>query len=399
MARKKQLPEGMAQRPGRPGYYADCWIGGERLQRKLSDDFETARKILRQLKARADAAGHGLLDNDYSIEDLRAAYLQRCRQELAEETAERYRRSLEAILGWLKAVKVRDLTLDRVLDYRAWRLQHSLTGHLTGTSARTVNHDVGVLSSMLTWGASVARLIGSNPIAGVKPLPHEPKDGRPLSDDEVQRLLASSKPHWRDIWYAFLVTGLRSDELAALTFASVDWTSRELVVQGKGRKVRRVPIEDGLHRILERQRGQAAGRLPGKGKTASLTVLVGKRLTREHIFTTTQNTPLTHRSSLYGAFMRSLALAGIPAETFDQAGNLVEHVDVHSLRRTFATNAITNGADPKSVQEILGHSTLVMTMKVYTKVKAGPKRAAIARLSYGSGAQAPEHVLPMPRAQ
>ena len=68
---------------------------------------------------------------------------------------------------------------------------------------------------------------------------------------------------------------------------------------------------------------------------------------------------------------------------------------MHSLRRTFATNAITNGADPKSVQEILGHRTLDMTMRIYTKIKAAPKRQAVAKLSYGLGATAPGHLLPL----
>src|ERR1700722_10002351 len=75
---------------------------------------------------------------------------------------------------------------------------------------------------------------------------------------------------------------------------------------------------------------------------------------------------------------------------------LLEHVDLHSLRRTFATNLIVNGADPKSVQDLLGHSTLEMTMKIYTKVRTQTKRQAVGRLSYGRGAVAPEGVLEYP---
>jgi integrase len=73
-------------------------------------------------------------------------------------------------------------------------------------------------------------------------------------------------------------------------------------------------------------------------------------------------------------------------------------VGLHGLRRTFATNAIVNGADPKSVPEILGHKTLEMTMTIYAKVKAAPKRQTVARLSYARGATPPEHLLPLPKA-
>ena len=77
---------------------------------------------------------------------------------------------------------------------------------------------------------------------------------------------------------------------------------------------------------------------------------------------------------------------------------MAEHVDVHSLRRTFATNLIANGADPKSVQELLGHATLDMTMRIYAKLHTQTKRQALGKLSYGAGAVAPEHIIAYPGA-
>jgi Phage integrase family len=74
----------------------------------------------------------------------------------------------------------------------------------------------------------------------------------------------------------------------------------------------------------------------------------------------------------------------------------LEHEDVHSLRRTFATELIVNGADPKSVQDLLGHKTLTMTMKLYAKVRPQNKRQAVAKLSYGEGVTAPMHLIEYP---
>ena len=71
-------------------------------------------------------------------------------------------------------------------------------------------------------------------------------------------------------------------------------------------------------------------------------------------------------------------------------------MDVHSLRRTFATDLIVNGADPKTVQELLGHKTLAMTMKLYAKVRPQNKRQAVARLSYGGGVDGAGHILRVP---
>jgi site-specific recombinase XerD len=61
---------------------------------------------------------------------------------------------------------------------------------------------------------------------------------------------------------------------------------------------------------------------------------------------------------MYGAFRRCCKMAGIEVKCCDRAGREINHVDDHSLRKTFATDAVSNGADPKSVQEILGHKTL-----------------------------------------
>ena len=91
-----------------------------------------------------------------------------------------------------------------------------------------------------------------------------------------------------------------------------------------------------------------------------------------------------------------LSKAGIEMQTYDSKGILLEHLDIHGLRRTFATNLITGGADPKTVQELLGHKTLAMTMKIYTKIRGQNKRQAINVLSYGNGVTAPEHTLPLP---
>jgi integrase len=384
----KKLPDGMVTRPGRKGYYADFRVNGERIQKKLGTDFEAAKSIMHELRARAEKADFGLLDNDYPLAELRDRYLKRCRQELPK-SERRYRNALRPILDWLGLSKVRQLRPGLVLDYREHRLESVCAG--------TVNHEVNVLSAMLNWGVS-QRLIGSNPMAGIKPLAHQKKDGRPLDDDEVARLLEHSRQPWRDIWYAFLVTGMRKDELASLLFTDVDWEARELIVRGynaKGKRERRIPVDDGLWEILQRQRAGAPTREPGQHSQPRIAARIVERLSRDHVFVTRANTPLDSDSGLYEAFMKCCRHAGIEVATHDRDGRLVEHVDLHSLRRTFATNAIVNGADPKSVQEILGHRTLAMTMKVYAKVKAAPKRQAVGKLSYAKGATPPQHVLPL----
>jgi integrase len=397
MARKRKLPNGLVTIPGRRGYYArfraPC---GRRIVKKLGSDFDAAKAILIELRSRVQKAEFGLLDNNYPLAELQRQYLASCRQTLEASTVECYKHWLDTIVPALGVVKVSQISIAGIVAYREQRLAK-------GLSPRTVNAEVGALKTMLTWGVEPpAKLIGSNPIAEVEPLPHlHPREGRALSDDEVSRLLAKSPRHWRDVWYTFLVTGLRKSELAGLRFTSefIDWDNRELIIpawRAKGRRERRIPMDEGLYAILQRLEAGRAARQPGKGRGKVGTEQVQSRFSRDHVFVTTENTPLNNKANLWRAFAACLKNAEIERQTFDSDGRLLEHVDVHSLRRTFATNAIVSGVDPKTVQELLGHRTLDMTMKIYTKIHKQTKRQAIARLSYGAGASTPEHLRGIP---
>jgi integrase len=390
MPRKRKLPEGMYQR-GRH-YYADFYAGGRRVRKKLATDLDAAKQILVELRSRAQKADFDLLDNDYPLDKLREQYLRHCEQTLGELSEVRYRQAIDVILPRLPAKNVRQLSAGLVLTYRQERLAE-------GVCPGSVNYEVAALHRMLRWGVNPAKLIGSSPLAGVKPLPHlRPKDGRALEPAEVKALLEASPPHWRDIWYAYLTTGVRLAELMGLTFDDIDWESREVIVRphkAKARRERRIPIDDGLWNVLKRQDAGRAERKPS-ARTARGRPL-SELLTTRHVFTSRERTPLL-RSSVYGSLMRCCKKAGIATETFDAEGQPLEHVDVHSLRRTFATELIVNGADPKTVQELLGHKTLTMTMKLYAKVRPQNKRQAVAKLSYGGGVTAPAHLIEYPAA-
>jgi integrase len=332
-----------------------------------------------------------------SLDHVRKLYLAHCRQTLDPVTVVGYQRWLNTILSALAVTKVSQLALPAITLYRQQRLA-------LGKSPRTVNGEVGALRTMLQWAVDPARLIGSNPLAGVKPLPHlQPKQGRALSDDEVKKLLDASPPHWREIWYAFLTTGMRKGELAALQFSPefIDWEGRDLIVPAwlaKSCKARHIPMNDELVAIIKRREAERSDRKPASGRGPESRQMRA-RFTTDHIFTTRFSTPLDSKGNLLRALEVCLRRAGIERKTYHRDGRVVEHLDVHSLRRTFATSLIVGGADPKSVQELLGHATLAMTMQVYTKVRAQTKRQAIAKLTYGGMATGPDHVLPISGAK
>jgi integrase len=374
-------------------YYADFYIDGRRVRQRLSTSLDAAREILNELRCRADKARFGLLDNDYPLQKMEADYLRHCEQTLKPSSLARIRLCFLTILPRLGASRAGQIRPENVEAYREDRLSD-------GVSPRTINLEVSALSTMLRWAASPnVALIASNPLDGIKALRHDhPKQGRALTDDEVKRLLEQSPQPWRDIWYAYLVTGMRKMELAYLLFSDIDWQNRDLIVRtgrAKNHRERRIPIDGGLWDILCRQRDGREARRPGTGVTPQMTALVEKHFSTGHVFVSTQNT-LLNRAALYRTFIRYCQAADIETRTVDPDGREIDHVDVHSLRRTFATNLVTSGADPKSVQELLGHRTLDMTMRLYTKIHARTKRQALGRLSYGQGTSAPAHLVEYP---
>jgi integrase len=198
-------------------YYADFQVNGRRFRRRLSSSLDAARQILNELKARADRAEWGMLNNDYPLEQMKDEYLRHCHQVLKPSTAERYRLCLNTIVPQLGVVRAGQIRQEKVEAYRDDRLTH-------GDCPRTINMEVGARATMFRWAASPnVAMIAGNPLVGLKPLRHDhPKDGRPLTDFEVGRLLDKSPQPWRDIWYAYLVTGLRKSELAHLLFHDID---------------------------------------------------------------------------------------------------------------------------------------------------------------------------------
>jgi len=380
-------------------YYSCFRAHGRQVRKRLSSNFDTACRMLVKLRSRADEADFGLLDNDCALADLREAWERQCRLTLRDGTIRRYRQNLNKILGGIAVHRVSQLSADVVNAYREVRLAKA--------SPRTVNMEVTALSTMLRWAVD-AKYIGYNPLSKIKGLQtkgHERKERRALTADEVQRLIEASPDYLRPVWRMFLTTGIRKGELAAMLFADVDFERGTLTVRAataKTKKSREIPLDDDMLATIKWLRDEAPFRRPGKGVTSTATERIEAAFSKEHVFVTKAGTPW--RNNLLMRFYAVCAKAGIEGARRPVRGRgklalgakeqTAASVDIHSLRVTFATLAIEGGASPKAVQEILGHSTLELTMSVYSKATDRAKRAAVSALPFAK-ATAPAHVIPM----
>lgn len=361
---RRAMPAGMVKR-GRT-YYANFMRDGRRIRKRLSTDFDAAVTMLNELRGRADRGSLELLDNRYPWAELKKLFLVWAKQ--STRSAKLYAADLLAFENFSHITCVSMLTPKIVDEWRQARL-------LEGVTPRTVNRQVNVLRSMLSKGVHRFKAIATNALAGFKPLSHDDptKLRRAMTPDEVELLFKHSRPDLVPLWRMLLVTGARRDEVVSLRWADVDFDDQSIVIRAsvaKGKRSRRVPLDDTMLSMLRELHSQADRRPDGWD--------------HEHVFVNSIGRPW-HNNLLF-KFYTACRKAGIADAKPGGA------VDVHSLRVTFATLALENGASPKAVQAMLGHSTLDMTMQVYAKATDRSKREAVNALPFAK-ATAPTHVL------
>jgi integrase/recombinase XerC/integrase/recombinase XerD len=147
--------------------------------------------------------------------------------------------------------------------------------------------------------------------------------------------------------------GLRAEEIVSLDIGSIDFETESLRVHGKGQKTRITPMGEpaqrSLRRYLEAARHAIASSASGDAVFLSRT---GRRLSTSDV---------RRRLQLW---VRELSELG--------------RVSPHALRHSFATHLLEGGADLRSIQELLGHSS-VSTTQIYTRVEPGRLREAYQR--------------------
>jgi integrase/recombinase XerC len=203
-------------------------------------------------------------------------------------------------------------------------------------------------------------LVRSSPAVGVSSPKLPRRLPQVLTAEQMDELLRSIKGtnalEMRDraLFELIYSSGLRCQEALDLEVRDIDFSSCEVRARGKGRKVRVVPVGALALGALERYLREGRTRLVANGAR------------EEHVFLSRTGRPLSS-SDVQRRLARYLAQAGAPAGT-----------SPHTLRHSFATHLLEGGADLRSIQELLGHSSL-RTTQVYAHVSAAHLRKAYRR--------------------
>ena len=147
--------------------------------------------------------------------------------------------------------------------------------------------------------------------------------------------------------------GIRNSELVGIDMPDIQWKNDAILVKGKGRKQRYVPLGDEAAIALRAYLPLRESRLRAAGKLSLLTE--GPLIANLRMRGTTR---LTTRS--VGRIVKQIA----------QSRGLASDVHPHTLRHAFGTHMLEEGADLRAIQEMLGHERLSTTQR-YTQLTVG----------------------------
>jgi len=278
-------------------------------------------------------------------------------------TRRNYDHYLSRFISVTKLKRPEDITLDDVRDFRLW-LNRQPNGRGGNLKKSTQNYYLISLRSFLKYlYKNDVRTLAPEKIELAKTADRQVSF---LDGDDLDHFLSAPLKNGittlalRDkaILELLFSTGLRVSELAKLRQDMINLKKDEFTIRGKGDKLRVVFISDAartaVKAYLERRRDDAPWLF-----------LRGDRASKR----STDVKPLSPRS------IQRLV------DHYARAAGITKHITPHTLRHSYATDLLINGADIRSVQAMLGHSS-IQTTQIYTHV-TNPRLREIYKQHHG----------------
>lgn len=288
-----------------------------------------------------------------SLTSLVQSFLDHCEvgKNQSPKTLRNYHHYLSRFQKWAGDISPKDISLDMVSKFRL-HLNRLADEKGQTLGIKTQNYHIIALRAFLKYLAKndIDSLSAEKIELGKIPA----RTVEYLTREELERMFelpdTSTIKGLRDlaIMETLYSTGLRVSELAALNRSQVDLARREFMVRGKGRKPRIVFLSARAATAISAYLAKRTDNFEpvflshSRGKSGSITDIT---LSEKHRLTTVSIENIVRTTALH---------AGI-----------IKRVTPHILRHSFATELLVNGADIRSVQEMLGHSSITTT-QIYT---------------------------------
>lgn len=273
---------------------------------------------------------------------------------VAANTFSAYKRDIEQFTGYLADNKIDLPTMKReqLKSYLKY-LKESL-----GLTARSISRKIAALKILFLYMHEYNQV--PNLAEDLISPKLEKRLPSYLSEEEVHRLLQEAEKDSTDIGmrnkvllYLLYATGMRITELVSLPVSAIHFDTGFIDVQGKGGKVRMVPLPEHTLALLREYLAQVHGAL-----------IKHSTIKTDYFFPVIYGGGIKHisRQAVWIVLKKLCAKAGMNRS-----------IHPHQLRHSLATHMLKNGADLRSIQILLGHENL-STVEIYTHVETSHLR-------------------------
>jgi len=270
---------------------------------------------------------------------------------VSENTLLSYKRDIVAFSDFLEKEKITEKTVSGtvILDYMM-RLQKA------GKSASTVSRNLASIRSFYRFLQNTGEIV-QDPTINLHSLKIEKKLPEVLTSQEVEVLL--NQPNIRDakgcrdkaMLELLYATGMRVTEMIELKMSDVDMNVGYINCM-QGKKFRVIPVYSIAKKAVKAYIETARG------------TLVKDRQDVDNLFVNCSGTKMTRQG-----FWKII-------KQYASAANIKKEITPHTLRHSFATHLLQNGADLRAIQEMLGHVDIATT-QIYTHLMDEGKIAAV----------------------
>lgn len=372
--RKRANGDGSVYQRNRGDWVASVTMPGGRRWTKSAATEDAAYAALAVLQTK--------LRNDVAPGDDRmrlAAYLQLWltqKRRIGPTTRETYGKAIARIASVLGNV-----ALGRLSPAHIRQLHRALEGADPPYAGGTMNLTHTIFSMALSDAVKTGVLTRNVALLVSKPAPGNAPEMHPLDGEQAAAFLAAARSHRFEALFVLAVTtGMRLGELLGLRWADIDLELRTLRVVGSSKRIAGKGIEIGATKrpwsrrliplpdiAVDALRRRKVASNEEKLRAAAYSDL-------GLVFATRNGTPTAHHDIQHRWLGDVLRAAGLM--TTDAAGNEHAPITFHELRHTAATLLLLDGVPAKVVADLLGHSSVTITLDRYSHVLPGLRAAA-----------------------
>ena len=357
-------------------YIAGRKTDGKAIYRSIYAD--TYQKVKKQLSTeKTKITMQKASECNKTVKDLCLEWLVMVRSSVKATTYDRYEFLVyKHIIPALGETRLEKLTLKSVSLFISEKLEKGRIDGRGGLSARTVRNIVIVLKAVLRQAGLE---YGLNSTTSNLKLPKSERPGiRLLTENNIAALEQNCRqtPDNSNVGLLLcMYTGLRLGEICALRWSDINWSQNEICIRKTVHRVTRRENDDGAKTRL----------MIGKPKTSNaerMIPLPTRIVSTLKRLADSQDKDAFILTGLASRFMDPRTYQNRFKRKLEQLQ--IEPVNFHAIRHTFATRCIEHGFDVKMLSEILGHSSVQITMDYYIHPSAEAKKDKMSRLSFAA---------------